>query len=156
MNGDKTIEELKAEVEKNNLLIRQATRDRFFRVTRGDKRSMISPELAAAFLECSYRQVYRWIASDFWLPKLKDCDVINSFLDIVEELREAWPTFIKVWKREGFADKLPLSLKRAFFEPSILRSLEDVELNDLERIEELTVKGLRSLKRQVEGEEEKS
>jgi hypothetical protein len=116
--------------------------------------SLLSPDLVADFLEISGRQVRRWAnnVTGLWIPKYSYCPSIGNFLDLVAEFRSFWPKAIPKWK-DAFRD-LPTAIRVTIFPPGILKTLEDPELTDAERAEELTIKSLRLLRRTLENEKE--
>ena len=114
--------------------------------------SRIGPDVASKFIGVNPRTVFRWRDQPaLFLPAYEICRDINSFVDTVRELREAWPVFIRNWKA-GLRD-FPLSFKRATFTEKIRQVLDDKSLNDSERAEMLTVRTLKILSGKTEVEE---
>ena len=129
--------------------IRTATKERLSRVILA-KGSMISPATMAPWLDIGWRQLYRVLNNNAWLPRLADCENFNGLMDVIEQLRAVWPGFIKVYDK--IKDGLPLSLKQALFNPALLKVLEDDSIPPAEKAEELTVKTLRELNAQMREE----
>lgn len=143
MTDDK-IEELKRQKSKLEDELRRATKERLFKAM-GTRGSMISAEYASSFLNISERTLYRWKASDLWLPRFDDLEAINGFLDIVEEVRAASALFVKVWEKDKLSETLPKSFKRGLLQDSLLRILENEALNEAERAEAMTLQLLKNL-----------
>jgi hypothetical protein len=116
--------------------------------------SLLSPDLAASLLGLSGRQVRRWMDSTtgLWIPKYSHCKAILNFAELVEEFREFWPKAIPTWK-DAFRI-LPSAIRMTILPPGVLKTLEDPELSDAERAEELTILSLRLLRRTLEIENE--
>lgn len=141
MTDDK-IEELKRKKGQLEDELRRATKERFFKMI-GARGGVISAEHASSFLNISVRTIYRWKASDLWLPRFEDLEAINGFLDIVEEVRAASALFVKVWKKENFSETLPMSFKRGLLHDSLRRIIENETLNEAERAEAMTLQLLK-------------
>lgn len=153
MTDDK-IEELKRKKRQLEDELRRATKERFFR-TMGTRWSMISAENASAFLNISERTIYRWKASDIWLPRFADLEAINGFLDIVEEVRAASAFFVEVWKKEKISETLPISFKSGLLQDSLRRILENETLNEAEQSEAMTLQLLKNLSAKLTEERKK-
>lgn len=133
--------------------IRQKTRDLFIQETRKPG-SMISPETAAAFLNCSYLTIYRWLNNPTWLPSPDQCKILLQFIEIVKETRAGWAEFLDVWEGRGLKAS-PDSIRLTLYEPKLLRVIRSEKFNKAEKIEELTIRSLRLLKTKAEAEEAK-
>jgi len=107
--------------------------------------SMLSPEVMSRFLGVSYRTIYRWLTpSPFFLPKLKDCEIISSFLTRVQNLRSEWRPLAEKWESLGFK-AVEKDIRLTLFNPKLLSILEAGDLTPDEKIEELVMRSLRSL-----------
>ena len=127
--------------------IRQETKDRLVRMIKAEG-SLLNAHIVAVFLGYGFTDIYRWVSGTaLWLPALEKCTNIDHFLDAVEELRRCWPEYIRGW------DKLPETFKLAFFPKAVRRIVEDGSLSTAEKTEELTIRVLRILRRQILEEE---
>jgi len=107
--------------------------------------SMLSPEVLARFLNKSYRTIYRWLSVDFIsLPKLRDCEIMASFLSKVQSLRGEWRPLAEKWETFGFR-AVEKDIRLALFNPKLLSILEAGDLTPDEKIEELVMRTLRTL-----------
>lgn len=82
---------------------------------------LISPEVAAPFLEVSYRTVYRWLALDAMAPRLEEAQKISKFLTSVVKIRDSWSEVIVSWRS---LDHVHPAIREVLYDRRFLNVLE--------------------------------
>lgn len=107
----------------------------------------ISPETAAPFIGKSHTVIYAWLSDAPFAPRFEDLENINKFLKILVGVREGWK---KIIIAHSIQNKIHPAIHAIFYNPVLIKILEDPKKSIDKKVELLTKKTLKFFAQKLE------